>query len=82
MNRRVESIHIENPNQKKFDSENAVMGRIIVAVKIPETTPLTTPITIDSFKTTVKLTETDKGYLWVDDNNNTIFDQSFDKTFP
>lgn len=74
MNRHFESIQIQNPDQKKFDLENCVMGRLMLSVRIPETTPLKTPANAAGFDTRILLAETMKGYQWVFDNGYDTYD--------
>lgn len=83
MNRHFESIQIRDPNQREHDSTSSVMGRLILSVKAPEITAYTQPRTLRSFKTTVKLASTEKGYQWVAYNldDYRFFDFSFDKYF-
>jgi len=81
MYRHVESIQIENPRQKEHDADSSVMGRLTVVVKAPEITSYSQPRNLASFITTVKLADTDRGYLWIDDNNTRYFDSSFDGSF-
>lgn len=83
MNRHFESIQIQNPNQKEHDATSSVMGRLVLSVKAPEITAYTQPKTLRSFKTTVKLASTEKGYQWVDYNldDYRYFDFSWDFSF-
>ena len=62
INRHVVSIAIANVDNK--DAVNAVMGRLVVSVKVPETTEVITPGEIEGMDTTVKLVLTDKGYRY------------------
>jgi hypothetical protein len=67
MNKHIDSIQIQNPNQKEHDALNTAMGRIILSVKAPEVPGGFAPIyLIKEFLTSVRLMETDKGYLWID----------------
>ncbi len=81
MNRHVESIQIENPRQKEHDADSSVMGRLTVVVKAPEITSYALPKNLASFFTTIKLADTDRGYLWIDNNSTRYFDSSFDGSF-
>ncbi len=80
-NRHVESINIQLPDQKRMDAEHVVMGRLVVAVRMNETSPGVDPTTLGSIQTVVKLDETDKGYIWIVDAGEEIFDLSFDSKF-
>jgi len=81
MSRHVESIQIQNPNQKEHDADSSVMGRLVVSVKVPETTSYIQPVNVKDFFTTIKLADTEMGYLWIDNNNTRYFDSSFDGSF-
>lgn len=63
-NRHVESINIQLPDQKRMDAEHVVMGRLVVAVRMNETSPDVSPMDLKDFVTMVKLVDTDKGYLF------------------
>lgn len=81
MNRHVESIQIKEPGQKEHDMMSTAMGRIVILVKVPEITAYKTGVAGKQIQTTVKLADTDKGYLWVDGTDEGVFDESFDATF-
>lgn len=66
-NREIESITISDPGRSP-DATNSVTGRIIITVKMPETTELIEPTLAAGFNTTVRLADTDMGYRFVDDN--------------
>lgn len=81
--RHIESIQVQNPNQKRDDSESTVMGRLIMQVVMPETTEYTVPRNASGFLTQVKLADTGKGYEWVVGNTLVYdaWDSSFDASF-
>lgn len=83
MSRQVESIQISNPNHKEHDATSSVMGRLVFAVKVPETTEYVGPTTAREFVTSVMLSNTDKGYLWILANPGyaRYFDLSYDRYF-
>jgi hypothetical protein len=83
MNRHIESLQIQNPNQKEHDATNSVMGRLIMSVKVPEVTSYIIPKTILEYVTNVRLDSTDEGYTWVRLNGSVYdtYDFSFDNTF-
>lgn len=62
MSRQVTGIAISNNAQQ--DATHTVMGRITLVVKVPETVELIEPELIAGYQTTVKLFETELGYLW------------------
>lgn len=62
MNRHVEEIGIAEPDRS--DATSAVMGRIILSVKATETINLVIPNLIAGYETNVKLSLTDKGYIF------------------
>ena len=62
MSRQVTGIAISNNAQQ--DAAHIVMGRITMTVKVPETVELIEPELIAGYETTVKLYETEEGYLW------------------
>lgn len=66
-NREIESITVADPGRTP-DATNSVTGRIIVLVKMPETTELISPTLAAGFDTTVRLEETEMGYRFIDDN--------------
>lgn len=67
------------------DARYNVMGLIRFNVVLTEDTQLLEGLPVGSLYTTVKLYETDKGYLWTDIFQETplvdIFDNTFDATF-
>jgi hypothetical protein len=63
-NRHVESINIQLPDQKRLDAEHVVMGRLVVSVRMNETSPGVDPTVLNDFVTTIKIEETDLGYLY------------------
>lgn len=67
------------------DGRYNVMGIIRFNVKLTESTQLLEGLPVGSMYTTVKLYETDKGYLWADIFQETplvdIFDNTFDASF-
>lgn len=67
MNRHIESIQIADPG--KQEATSSVMGRLVMSVRVPETSELVIPRTLNSFQTMVKLEETDLGYLYIADGN-------------
>lgn len=62
MSRQISGIAIANNAQQ--DATHTVMGRITLVVKVPETVELIEPELIAGYQTTVKLFETELGYLW------------------
>ena len=62
MSRQITSIAIGNTPQQ--DAAHIVMGRLTLVVKVPETVDLIEPVLIAGYTTTVKLYDTEKGYLW------------------
>lgn len=62
---KVASLSIANPNDK--NTENVVMGRLVLAVKAPETNELNSFGACSEISTTVKLHDTEKGYYWLDE---------------
>jgi hypothetical protein len=62
MNRQITGIAIANNSQQ--DAMHIVMGRLTLTVKVPETVELLEPTLAEGYQTTVKLYETEKGYLW------------------
>lgn len=82
MNRHFESIQIENPRQKEHDAGSSVMGRLVLSVKVPEITDTIQPVNIKDLFTTVKLADTENGFLWMDKFRDIkYFDSSFDNFF-
>ncbi len=81
MNRHIESIQIQNPSNKEHDAESSIMGRLTVIVKVPEVTTYVQPVNLAGLDTTIKLAETDKGYLWVNGSDTRYFDFAFDDYF-
>lgn len=77
MNRHFETIQIQNPHQKEHDATNSVMGRLVLSVKVPEITWQARPVDAADFVSTIKLSETEFGYLWVNDGSG-IYDFSVD----
>lgn len=63
MNRKVLSIGIADPDKSHADS--SVMGRLQLQVKVPENVETITPNVQGAHYTTVKLSATDKGYLYI-----------------
>lgn len=63
MHRRITSMAIASPDTN--DSLALAMGRLTLEVKFPETTAFITPDTLFNHETTVKLHETEKGYLYI-----------------
>jgi len=63
MNRHIESMQIADPG--KQDAASTVMGRLVMNVRLPETTELLSPTDLNSYYTTVKLEETENGYLYI-----------------
>jgi hypothetical protein len=58
------------------------MGRLTLSVKVPEITTYVQPRNLKSFITTVKLVETEKGYVWIrGDSSYDDYDYSFDSGF-
>ncbi len=78
MNRHIESLQIQIPNQKEHDTSSCVMGRLTVSVKVPEYSEPITPVNIVDMYTSVKLAETDLGYLWVNSADVRYFESAFD----
>lgn len=62
MNRHVEEMAIADPEPQ--DAASAVMGRLIFVVHIPETVNLIVPNLISGYETHVKLSLTEKGYIF------------------
>lgn len=62
MNRKVTALAIGNISQQ--DSANVMMGRLNVSVRVIESVNLKEVDLIAGFETTVKLYETEKGFLW------------------
>lgn len=62
MSRQITKIAFGNKYQG--DALNTVMGRLMLTVKVPETTELLEAVEIGGSDTTVKLEETEKGYKW------------------
>lgn len=62
MNRHCREMFVADPGQQ--DAMSTCMGRIVVVVKVPETTELIQPVLIAGYDTQVKLEETDKGYFY------------------
>lgn len=62
MSRQISGIAIANNAQQ--DATHTVMGRLTLVVKVPETVDLIEPELIAGYQTTVKLFDTDLGYLW------------------
>ncbi len=58
----VNSIQFATPDPD--DTARNVMGRLVFSVKLPETTELIEPELLYGYQTVVKLSETDKGYMW------------------
>jgi len=58
----VDSINIANPD--RLDATNQTMGRLAFTVVFHEGTPLITPPQIAQWYTTVKLDETEQGYVY------------------
>lgn len=61
---RIQNIKIADP-QKNMDTESVVMSRLSFFVRCEEITELIQPSTLDSHQTQVKMSLTDKGYLWL-----------------
>lgn len=66
-NTHVRNMQIAQPREDK-NAETITMGRIEFVVNLRETNNLIPPNTIESWKTTVKLSETEKGYYWEANN--------------
>lgn len=62
----VENINVRDAEKEKGDAENTAMGRVQVSVLVPEVNDLITPSALESYKTSVKLGLTDKGYMFND----------------
>ena len=67
MSRQISNISIAAP-QKEGDALSVVMGRLILTIVAPEDTQLLTAKLIAGFDTQVKLSLTDKGYIFSGDN--------------
>lgn len=79
MNRHIESIQFREPNQKEHDMMSSAMGRIILSVKMPEYPGgFVQPTNATSFRTTVKLNGTEKGYMWFRENAYDPYDFALD----
>lgn len=63
-NLKVGSITIDQPSDKSLDATNTVAGYLEFFVKVPEDVLLKTPVDLALSSTTVKLYNTDKGYMW------------------
>ncbi len=84
MNRHYESLNIREPIQKEHDALSSVMGRLTLSVKVPELPGGFVPtVQVRTTKTTVKLSSTEKGYLWIYQpiEDPYYFDYSFDYSF-
>jgi len=82
MSRQIESISIENPKQKEHDAMHSVMGRLVLSVKVPEITDYVQPTNLAEFRTSIKLSETELGYLWINRTSGYgYFDFAFDDYF-
>lgn len=62
MNRHVEDINFDVGNDQ--DMHNAVMARITFMVRVNENVPVITPTLLAGYETSVKLSTTDKGYIF------------------
>lgn len=61
-NRHAENMYfMKHPHQ---DADNIVQGRLTFVVSAPESSVLIYPNLIQGYDTTVKLHETEKGYIW------------------
>ena len=67
MSRQISNISIAAP-QKEGDALSVVMGRLILTIVAPEDTQLLTAKLIAGFDTQVKLSLTNKGYIYSGDN--------------
>ena len=61
-NRHCEALSIADPG--KQDGTSSVMGRLTVVVKVPETTELINPVSLNVSAAHVRLHETDRGYFY------------------
>lgn len=59
----IASIQVMEPKNNQ-DATNTIWGRLVFKVKAPEFVELQTALDIDNWKTTVKLNNTEKGYLF------------------
>lgn len=66
MSRQISNISIAQP--KDSEALSVVMGRLILSIVAPEDTQLLTAKLIKGFDTQVKLSLTDKGYIYSGDN--------------
>lgn len=64
MRRKVASAGVAQPAHQ--DTRSMAMARIVLEVKVPETTSLVDAINIASYHTTTKLELTDKGHLYIE----------------
>jgi len=59
--------HVENiwfQPETKQDADTSRLGRLTFVVKVSEVNSLINPVIIAGNKTTVRLSETDRGYIW------------------
>ena len=69
-NRTVTSLGITEP-KAAGDSDNVTFGRLLLQVRVPETTVLPEPVLLGGSDTMVSLFCTDKGYVWSRDGGYT-----------
>lgn len=65
-NRHVESFSISDPTRDN-DANHMMMGRVVLNVRVVETTDPLVGLILDRNDTTVKLHNTEKGYLFITD---------------
>lgn len=63
MNRHVSQLLVSPPQDAK-DAGSLAMGRVVFVVRIPETVELQEGVLVSEFSTSVKLYETDKGFVF------------------
>lgn len=63
---KVASIQIADPRDPNFNANGCVMGRVIFEVRATENITPLTPSDMQGFYTTVKLFNSDKGYIFID----------------
>lgn len=68
---RVSVVDINIAEPIKQDAISVIMGRLTLAVRVPENVELITPRLIEGYDTTVKLGLTNKGYQFSGDNDTT-----------
>lgn len=76
MRSKIERIELTNP--KEGDALSISMGRLTLAVRVPENADLIVPKLIDGYDTVVKMGNTEQGYVYSGGNINPKYGLEFD----